>query len=140
MLGREEEHVLRREIRAVTLSSWIFMVMIYLVLQEGSLFITAAQSDIAFEYSITIKIFPIVGFTVFKRILSLLFWCCDPAQSGSTNRCSIRPRALLRRLCHDILFTLLSFMILAAFIYCEIIQNSFNPRYHSNILSKIFVY
>merc|ERR1712032_1054897 len=63
VLGREEEHVLRREIRAVTLSSWIYMVMMYLVLQQGSLYVTAAHSEIPVEFQIVIEIFPIAGFT-----------------------------------------------------------------------------
>merc|ERR1712032_1624041 len=82
-----------------------------------------------FIVGIWIGFFLIAGFTVFKRILSLVFWCCAPAQSGSKNRCSIRPRALLRRLCHDILFSLLSFlMVFGAVITFAGTQLTFDSR------------
>ena len=131
VLGREEEQVLRREIWAVTLSSWIFMVMAYLtLLQVGPNVVTSAHSDVTFRLLFAIYVSVIAAFTVFKRILSLVFWCCAPAQSSSKNRCSIRPRALLRRLCHDILFTLLSFLMIAGAVFiCGFIQQTFNPRF-----------
>ena len=130
VLGREEEQVLRREIWAVTLSAWIFMVMAYLLLQPAALYLTTVPSSSAnklVENSAVILF--IAGFTVFKHILSLVFWCCAPAQSGSTNRCSVRPRALLRRLCHNILFSLLSLlMIVGAVFFCVSTQLTFDPR------------
>ena len=131
VLGQEEENVLRREIWAVTLSSWIFMVMAYLLLQPAALYLTTVPSSSAnklVENSAVILF--IAGFTVFKHILSLVFWCCAPAQSGSTNRCSVRPRALLRRLCHDILFTLLSCLtITVAVTSCVLLGAYFDPRH-----------
>ena len=130
VLGREEEQVLRREIWAVTLSAWIFMVMAYLLLQPAALYLTTVPSSSAnklVENSAVILF--IAGFTVFKHILSLVFWCCAPAQSGSTNRCSVRPRALLRRLCHDILFSLLSLlMVYGAVATFAITQLFFDSR------------
>ena len=136
VLGREEEHVLRREIWAVTLSSWIFMVMAYLtLLHVGPNLVTSAHSDVTFRLLFAIYVSVIAAFTVFKRILSLVFWCCAPAQSSSKNRCSIRPRALLRRLCHDILFTLLSCLtITVAVTSCIFLGAYFDPRHTQSIV------
>ena len=129
VLGREEEQVLRREIWAVTLSSWIFMVMMYLVFQLAAPFLATVRHSNLVEMEFAFYVSLIAAFAVFKRILSLVFWCCAPAQSSSKNRCSIRPRALLRRLCRDILFTLLSFLIMSGAVgTCVIIQYMFDPR------------
>ena len=133
VLGREEEDVLRREIWAVTLGAWIFMLMMYPLFQVATPYIfTTSAFDSSGAYGIAVTcgyIFFVAGFTVFKHILSLVLWCCAPAQSGSKNRCSIRPRALLRRLCHDIWYTLLSFLIISGAVgMCRVIQRSFDPR------------
>ena len=125
VLGSEEEHALRREIWAVTLSSWIFMVSLYVMFQPWSLLFTAPLSVVSSKALFETGMFLIAGFTIVKRIMSSVFWCCAPTQS--TNRCSIRPRALLHRLCHDVLFTFLSFLtILGAVVICAFIEVTFD--------------
>ena len=129
VLGREEEQVLRREIWAVTLSAWIFMVMAYLLLQPAALYLTTVPSSSAnklVENSAVILF--IAGFTVFKRILSLVFWCCAPTESGSRFR-SNRQTVLLRRMCHDILWTLLSVVLTYGTMQClHFVQIGFMMR------------
>merc|ERR1719201_3083160 len=116
VLGRREEHVLRREIWAVSLSAWIFMVVTYLAFPHLILHRkVAAHSEVRWELEFLLWIGLVAGFTVFKHILSTVFWCCTPAQSSSTKRC--RPRNLLCRLFFDILWSILSLSMIVGLVF-----------------------
>ena len=133
VLGRKEEKVLRREIRAVTCSAWIFMITQYLILSSTAMhqITRSTQSDessLSALSSISFYFLGIAGFAVFKPIMSSVFWCCAQAKPGST-RCSLKPRALLQRLYHDIWVTLGSYVtITGVVLICSVLAVEFNPR------------
>ena len=121
VLGQKEENVLRREIREVTFSAWIFMISQYLLLSSTAMYdLTASsradESSLSAFSTIAFYVVFIAGFAVFKPIMSLVFWCCARAKPGST-KCSLRPRALLQRFCHDILWALLSYATITVVVW-----------------------
>ena len=115
VLGREEEHILRRKIWAVTLTAWISMVALYLALPLwtdyymtspfGSKFGSKLMIDQYFSVTV------MYAFPFLKSIQSTLFWCFSRDKSGS-RRCCVQPRALLRQICHDVLWFLFSLLMI----------------------------
>ena len=122
VLGRDEEHALRREIWAVWLAAWIFMVLVYFafpIYLARTSWIMANAEGYAMVY------FYVSGFTFFKAILNTMFWWFSPDMSKSgSRRCS----ALLQRICHEILWSLLSFVMYSGGItLLFVIQSVFDP-------------
>ena len=132
VLGQKEENVLRREIRTVTFSAWIFMITQYLILSSTAMhqITRSTQSDessLSALSSISFYFLGIAGFAVFKPIMSLVFWCCARAKPGSA-KCSLRPRALLQRLCHDILWALFSYVTITVVVWiCSVLAIETDP-------------
>ena len=125
VLGREEEHVLRREIWAVTLTAWIFMVVLYLIL----IIYISEVMYFGLQGGDFQQIFVLMlGYGLLKVILITVFSVFSSDKSGSCH-CSVRPRANLRRMCRDCLCCLCStvMMTLVAFA-CTVIQFSTNPK------------
>ena len=80
VLGQKEEKVLRREIRTVTFSAWIFMTTQYLILSYTAMHgLTVAsstdESSLSALLSYLFYFVFIAGFAVFEPIMSLVFWC-----------------------------------------------------------------
>ena len=128
VLGREEEHVLRREIWAVTLAAWIYMVVLYLALPR-----VFAWGQGFVENSL-VFILCYAGYGFLKTILSALFSCFSPDKSGSSH-CSVRPRALLRKICHDVLWYLFSLLMISAVVlFCCGIQFYSDPHVSEDMI------